>query len=652
MPKPPPPPRWFWLLPVLALGCWWPIDSYWQSDDYLALHYAQDLRRALADFSGPQYGSTDIWLFYRPLITLSFWVDQQIAGATPWFAHASNAIAHGVSAGLLGLLARRWLTIHEAFLAALWWACLPSHAGSIAWAVGRVDSHTTMWCLAAVWCAARAAERHASGQPTRRAGTIVATLLALLSKELAFVVPALAFLVAATRSPGALRQRFLAAVHCTWPLWVLLAVALLLRWPLLGRFGGYLGTQYDAVRMAEGLLVILANLAAPLRWTAPETALWPAVPVAAWTWFGSLAAALAAAACWRRWRRTPWALFAFVVACAPMAGFLGDPGNAHSLRYFYLPSAALAVALGNGGTRMLWLLLAATLPACAMMRLVQANADRSSAGMHRALLAASAATPRPDPPMFVAGLPHANARGTVVQLHFGVDRMLEPPFGAGGLALYAHRPLATLPGVVTLSPPEAMPWPVPGGSTWWFRTSTDLQRVPDRAPELPDLPLELGTGTSQGEIDLSTARLFEWTGRAAELFATRTPSAGLRTPGVRPMGYRVTIFTANGYLACLCRDYGLAGPDAGWIDWLRFLAQDPQLGIPPAVVATVGTAWAGEALMVPTAIDRDPVFPTLVEAGRFEPSTGQFVPSHRARRLLALQFDRGYSGWVRKVQGR
>jgi hypothetical protein len=652
MPKLPPLPRWFWLLPVLALGCWWPVDAYWQSDDYLALHYAQELRRALADFAGPQYGSTDIWLFYRPLITLSFWVDQQIAGAAPWFAHLSNAIAHAGSACLLGLLARRWLATPQAFLAALWWACLPSHAGSIAWAVGRVDSHTTVWCLAAVWCAARAAERHASGQPARRAGMIVATLLALLSKELAFVVPALASLVAMTRSPGTLRQRFLTAVHCTWPLWVLLAVALALRWPLLGRFGGYLGTQYDAGRMAEGLLVVLTNLAAPLRWTAPELALWPAVPVAAWVWFGSLAAALAAAASLRCGRRTLWALGAFVVACAPMAGFLGDPGNAHNLRYFYLPSTALAVALAHGGIRPMGLLLAATLPALAMMRVVQTNADRTSASMHHALLAASAEAPRPEAPLFVAGLPHANARGTVVQLHFGVDRMLEPPFGAGGLALYAHRPLAALPGVVTLSAPDAAPVPLPGGSTWWFRTPTDLLRVPGRAPELPELPLDLGPETSPGEVDLSTARLFEWTGRAAKLFATHAPSAGLRTPGVQPMGYRVTIFTANGYLACLCRDYGLAGPTDGWIDWLRFLAQDPQLGIPPAVVATVGTAWAGEALRVPTAIDRDPVFPTLVEAGRFAPSTGQFVPSHRARRLLALRFDRGYSGWVRKVQGK
>ena len=63
------------------MAIWWPWEPYWQSDDFIALHYAQDLDRALRDFTGPQYGATDLWWFYRPFVTLSFWLEQAIAGA-------------------------------------------------------------------------------------------------------------------------------------------------------------------------------------------------------------------------------------------------------------------------------------------------------------------------------------------------------------------------------------------------------------------------------------------------------------------------------------------------------------------------------------------------------------------------------------------
>ena len=101
---PDPLPRWFWLLPLLAMLAWWPLDPYWQSDDFLALHYANDLGRVAHDFAGPQYGATDIWWFYRPLITASFWLDQQLGGGALPVSLYSNVLAHGASALLAALL--------------------------------------------------------------------------------------------------------------------------------------------------------------------------------------------------------------------------------------------------------------------------------------------------------------------------------------------------------------------------------------------------------------------------------------------------------------------------------------------------------------------------------------------------------------------
>ncbi len=66
--------------------------------------------------------------------------------------------------------------------------------------------------------------------------------------------------------------------------------------------------------------------------------------------------------------------------------------------------------------------------------------------------------------------------------------------------------------------------------------------------------------------------------------------------------------------------------------------------------------YVGDALVIPTTIDRVPEFPVLLEAGTLEgdPRSGPitFVPTHRSRRLLTFRFDRDYPAWVRRAQGR
>lgn len=642
-------PRWFWLLPLLAIAAWWPIEPYWQSDDFLALHYAQDLRHALADFTGPQYAATDIWLFYRPLITLSFWFDQQIGGSDPFVSHLSNVLAHGCSALLAGLLWRRFLPTGRAFAAGLLWALLPSHAGSLAWAVGRVDSHTTVWCLLALLLCVRQVEQRREGLAAARSPMLLATAAALCSKELAFVVPPLASLLAfLLANPEPLRARLAFAARATLPLWLLFAAYFVLRYVALGRFGGYLGATYEAWPMAVGLATITANLLVPMRWIGSELAAAQCGgSLLVWTWVAAMPV-LAAAALWlRRPRALAAAVILFLVACAPMAAFFSDPGNVHSLRYFYLPSIVLVGLVAGGGRIVTALALMALIAPFTAMRQTQLSADRESAAMHKALLR-EAADGAPSP-IFVAGLPHSNATGSVVQLHFGIDRMLEPPFGPGGKKLYALRPLAEVPGVIRLTAPGDVPFALPKGSTWFFADETALGRAPEASPRLPNLEI---TGDTDGVLDVSSAKLFDFAGRSKQLFQARAPTFGLRTPNVKPEGYRVTIFTANGYLSCLCFDYGLAGPEDGWIDLLRFLAADSILGKQPAITALVGTAWAGEGLVVPTTIDRDPEFPVLIEAGTLDRARGTFFPTHRARRLLTFRFDRGYAAWVATLQGK
>lgn len=624
--SPPPLPRWFLLLPLLAIAAWWPWSPYWQSDDFVALHYANDLGRVLHDFAGPQYGATDVWWFYRPLITLSFWLDLQLAGTSPLLSHVSNVLAHGSSALLVGLVWRRFLPDGSAFVAGLVWALMPGHAGSIVWAVGRVDSHTTVWCLLALWLVLRAQERRHAGDAGPGWPAALATAAALASKELALVVPPLATLLVFARTPpGLLAVRLRAAVAASaWP-WLVLAAYVPWRYFVLGRFGGYAGAAYDVTAMAKGLPRVLADLAVPLAWAGRGDA--PAL-LPAWAWLTAAAVPPVLAvllAIHRAWSLVCGATIAFLIALAPLTAFLAAADNPLTQRLYYLPAAALAgiVAAAGRGCAIV-LLLAWAWPLLAV-RIDWYRADQETAAMHRALR--DAAADGAASPMFVAGLPPTNRSGTAMQLHIGVDRLLQPPFGDGRVEVRALRPPG--PNTFLLFGDGAPPFALPEGSTWLFGDATALARALP-PPPLPELVV---AGDHAGVLDLTTPRLDAIAGDA-------TTTAGLQLPGVRAPFFRVTLFTGGGYLATVCRDHAPAGAPGGAIHLYPWFARGAAYGV---------DAYIGDALPVPVTVDLKPEFPVLIEAGALQGTV--FVPSHRARRLLTFRFDRDYPAWVRRVQG-
>lgn len=642
---PGPPKRWFWLLPLLAIAAWWPIDPYWQSDDYLALHYARDGANVLHDFAGPQYGATDVWLFYRPLITASFWLDGLVGGllggSVPVSMY-SNVLAHGVSTLLLALVWRRWLADGRAFAAALLWALLPSHLAALAWGVGRVDSHTAVWLLAATWAWLRCDERALRGEPRRPLAVALCTAAAMASKELAFVLPPLLTLLAFVRRTDAPRlARVRQAFAATAAPWLVFALYLPLRWIVLGRFGGYAAADYWTATTLPGLGHVLADLLVPLRWSGPLPANVPlspqllyvaaTLPPLAGLLLGVLRAPKLAAV----------AAAVFLLLLAPVVMFLAGADNPHNLRYYYVGSAALCGLLVAGGRWLLLPLLLALATPFVLVRSAQHDADTTSRTMHRALLR-EVADGAPSP-LFVAGLPHANALGTTVMLHFGIDRLLAPPFGDDRARLFALRPLAEIPEVFRLHAPTEPPFALPLGSTWFFADPTALGRAP-AAPPLPDLPI---TGDRDGVFDLSSPVLHA-------LVPADSTAPQLRFPGVVPPFLRLTLFTANGYLTTICSDHGAPGASDGTFDVRTWVRASPGSFLGGRIARA--EVYVGDALVIPTTIDRVPEFPVLLEAGTLEgdPRSGPitFVPTHRSRRLLTFRFDRGYPAWVRRAQGR
>lgn len=608
-------PRWFWLLPILTLVAWFPIDPYWASDDFFALHWARDFGNVLRDFTGPWYGAEDLFFFYRPLITLSLWLELQVAGAHPFLAHFDNVLAHAASAMLVGCLWRRWLSDGYAFAAGLVWSLSPTHVGAIAWAIARTDGFSCLFALSSALLFCRFLEGS-----SRRAASLLAFALALCCKETVLPVPALLALVAFARATqGGAAARAIAAARATWPHFALLAAYLGWRLLCLGRMGGYDAATYDALPMALGLADYAGGLANPLSWV-PMLSDGRLLPLPAWAiaTVGFVPAALGVAFCLRPARVGALAgsLAWFLCASVPMASFFAQSDNHHNLRYFCLAFAGLAGLVAAGGRVAVAIALACACAGLFVVRIEQAGADKQSRDMHEQLLRMQ--DDGMPFPWFVAGLPHQSANGVALQLHFGIDRLLEPPFGSSyGKAMgkiFAHRPTFAVPGAVDLAGLDGVPVVPPLGTTMMFAGSDILTTV--QARDIAELPLQCPE-----VVDCTSPALYRLNDGSAPV--------RIATPGVRTQAMRLTFFTASGYLGALVPNHAPEGSPDGLVDLLTFFQQ---------------AQWKPgneliRGLEPSTIMDLVPEFPALIEGGTF--ADGAFTPTHRARRMVTFRFDRG-----------
>lgn len=123
---------------------------------------------------------------WRPLRTISFAIDQRIAGgATPFVPHATNLILHALGTYLVARLLSAWrLPPVAAFLGALAYGAHPAQTECVAWISSRGDLLAAVFVLAALLSDLR----------ERRGTALVLGAAALLSKEQAIVWPLLVVL--------------------------------------------------------------------------------------------------------------------------------------------------------------------------------------------------------------------------------------------------------------------------------------------------------------------------------------------------------------------------------------------------------------------------------------------------------------------------
>jgi len=296
------------------------------------------------DFWESAGGTSGLW---RPLVTLSYWIDVRVGGGNAAWPHAMNVVAHAATTALLaGVLLLARLPCVAVAIAAAWFAVMPVNVEAVSWIAGRTDVLCAQFALLTV-----ALDRIARARGRADPGPAAAAALAaaLLCKEAAAgwaVVMAVAVLVEPQGRPATFRSlaRWLA------PYAIVIVAWLAAHWALAGSRSP---PDLDASRVARQ---------AAAGWTlVPHAAafLWPGYPhtpdaapiriATPWAW-PALAGAAVTLASWAllpvlvaRRSRAAVPLTLFLVPLVPVVIVMLASGRpVFGERVVYLPSTGAA----------------------------------------------------------------------------------------------------------------------------------------------------------------------------------------------------------------------------------------------------------------------------------------------------------------------
>jgi len=330
-----------WLGIGLALAVWLSnLTCYFVNDDFGILHLAQGpaLDRIKWEFLEQNRISG---AFYRPLTYSSYIVEYAIWGSFPTGFHLTSLVLHLLTiAGLFVMLRELGANRTAAAISTTIFAAMPIQAEGVGWMSGRFD---VLSAMLGIW-AAVAYLKSRKGGAFPFALAILLFALSTVSKETGFVLPlslTAAELIVFRSWPGKKIVGMFAAS----------AALFAYRMYALGGIGGYRDAGgSSAVKFSfktfQGLLVRTpSQLLLGFNWLQPVGVLF--MTVAALTASLLLFAAFHSRPNTRRSRLIWFGLTWMLISTVP-AHFLAltDAGLSNS-RVLYLPSAAMAVVLGQ-----------------------------------------------------------------------------------------------------------------------------------------------------------------------------------------------------------------------------------------------------------------------------------------------------------------
>ena len=201
------------------------FSTYFVSDDFCMLNIAS---KSFYDMIVHDFTASTV--FFRPLVGLSFCLDQRIWGLWAPGYHLFNVIIHLSVVYVLYQLCNKLFHGPAAGLPAFFFALLPIHTESITWIVSRFDLMSTLFSL--LTCLLYVLFRRNNSQASY-AVSLLCFILAPLCKETAYIVPVLLVCI----------EIFCFCQKKFLPLLGYFVIAILhlcLRWIVMGRIGGYI----------------------------------------------------------------------------------------------------------------------------------------------------------------------------------------------------------------------------------------------------------------------------------------------------------------------------------------------------------------------------------------------------------------------------
>jgi len=304
--------------------------------------------------------------YYRPMMTLGYLVCYRLFGLRAYGFHLVSLLLHVLAVCLVFVLTER-LTGDRvwAFLAGALFALHPIHTESVAWIAAVTDLELTFFYLLTFGFFLAVARP--GGRPSKAllAAMGVAFVLALLSKEQAMTLPALATVYEhfyrEDRSETS-ASRKLARYGL---LWLVGAAYMLLRIRFLGTLAPVdFHAEVTPQQMVLSAVALVGQYVGKLLWPVRLCAFYVFHPSTSPFDLGVLAGLLVLLAlaalffvCWRsRERNVRFASFAIVWFFATLAPVLNAhwlARNVFSERYLYLPSVGVVWLVGLGASK-LW----------------------------------------------------------------------------------------------------------------------------------------------------------------------------------------------------------------------------------------------------------------------------------------------------------
>ena len=315
--------------------------------------------------------TTPVWSFlggdysrnyYRPLMSFGYLLCYHFFGPIPWIFHLANLLLNLLVVLLLFFVT--WRMFNDrllAFVAAALFAVHPIHSESVAWIAAITDLELALFFLLTFWFFLGLSKARGRRLILGHLFMAVSFALALLAKEPAVTLPALATFYEHACREDRRATSIQIKVSRYGPLWLLALAYLIFRIHFVGGLAGRSQFPY----MGPDVVFFSAlQLAGQYVWKL----FWPATLCAFYTFHmstspadprviaGALALvvlALLVVFCWNRARLVSFGLLFFFLNLAPVLYAPWMAANVFTERYLYLPSVGFCWALGWAGAN-LW----------------------------------------------------------------------------------------------------------------------------------------------------------------------------------------------------------------------------------------------------------------------------------------------------------